>query len=368
MRIACIIASLRLGGAERQLAGLAVVLKEAGHDVEVVSYREGDFYSPVLDDAGVPHTRISAEGGDFKTVRRIAAHLIETRCELLISFLAGTNIKACMVKRRCPGLRLIVSERNCNRSLLPHDIYRFLLYRRAGTVVCNSYSQEAFISRRFPLLRSRLRTIPNFVDTVYFSPSVQTPQPNLDVQDRKEPEEISVIKILVTARLDKRKNALGLIQAAADCGCGNLRFDWYGAGKDDAYKRQCLDLIDKCGLGTRFFIHNAVEDVRSLYRRADYFCLPSFYEGTPNSLAEALSCALPAAVSDVSDNARYVEDGANGFLFNPRDVSTIASALRKISLTTASQRSESGRISRQKALDSFKKNIFAEKYLKLIGE
>ena len=48
MKICCIIASLRLGGAERQLAGLAAMLRRAGHDVEVITYRDGDFYASVL--------------------------------------------------------------------------------------------------------------------------------------------------------------------------------------------------------------------------------------------------------------------------------------------------------------------------------
>ena len=355
MKICCIIASLRLGGAERQLAGLAAMLRRAGHDVEVITYRDGDFYASVLQDAGVENVRIPTGGGDFMIVKRIAAHLRQTGCELLISFLAGTNIKACMVKRRCPSVRLIVSERNNNRVLLPHDIFRFCMYGRAEKTVCNSHSQEAFIRKHFPPLRRRLCTVTNFADTEYFSPA-----------DGGGSNGGEVIRILVTARLDKRKNAHALIRAAAECSCPNLRFDWYGAAEESRYRHECLGLIHKYGLSGRFLIHDAAADVRELYRTADFFCLPSFYEGTPNSLAEALSCGLPAAVSDVSDNSCYVADGVNGFLFNPRDISSMSSALRRIAGTTAAQRQQFGRRSREKAEKSFEKNIFLSKWLDII--
>ncbi len=154
------IASLRLGGAERQLAGLACMLRQAGEDAEVLTYREGDFYSGQLKEAGVKHTFIPSRGGDAGLVRDIAAHLKATGCEVLVSFLVGTNIKACLVKRRLPGLKLIVSERNCNSACMLHDRLRFALYGRyAWKVVCNSYSQTAFVRKHAPSLAGRLYTV-----------------------------------------------------------------------------------------------------------------------------------------------------------------------------------------------------------------
>jgi glycosyltransferase involved in cell wall biosynthesis len=54
---------------------------------------------------------------------------------------------------------------------------------------------------------------------------------------------------------------------------------------------------------------------------------PSFYEGFPNAVCEALSVGLPVVVSDVCDNSLLVDEGKNGMLFNPNDVEDIAKAL-----------------------------------------
>ena len=77
-------------------------------------------------------------------------------------------------------------------------------------------------------------------------------------------------------------------------------------------------------------VHPETQDVASAYRKADICCLPSYYEGTPNALIEAMACGLPAFVSDVSDNARYCIDGRNGFTFNPADNDSVAAALMKL--------------------------------------
>lgn len=353
MKICCMIASLRMGGAERQLAGLAAQLRAAGEEAEVLTYRDGDFYAAELAEAGVPHTRIASDGGDPAIVERIASHLKDSGCELLISFLAGTNIKACMVKKLRPGLKLIVSERNTNRSLLPHDIFRFMMYRQADAVVCNSYAQTEFLSRHARYLREKLSTIPNFTDIQRFAPA--------DRSGHGTP-----LRVVTTARLDSRKNALGLIRAVSESGCTDLRVDWYGTATDERYTRRCRELIGRLGIDGRFAIHPAVGDVERVYAEADAFCLPSFYEGTPNSLAEALASGLPALCTSVSDNSRYVIPGANGFTFDAGNSAYIAMALRRLSELTPEQRRSFGAESRRIAEENFSKDIFIERYLTLI--
>lgn len=358
MRITCLISSLQLGGAERQLAGLAVLLGQAGHDVEVVTYREGDFYAGELAAAGVAHTRLSPRGGFPALVRRIARHLRERGTDVVISFLVGANIKACLAHIIYPKFKLVVSERNCNTILLPHDIFRFLLFQsHADAVVCNSFAQTAFVSRHCPGLRLKLETIPNFVDTDKFTPPTE---PRQNVPGRP-------LRVVTVARLRPRKNALGLIRAAADPSLSGVRFDWYGAVPGCGYARRCASLIERLGLTGRFSIHPASKDPAALYREADAFCLPSFYEGTPNSLAEALTAGLPAICSDVSDNARYVIPGRNGFLFNPHSHKSIAKALRKLAGLSSQSRAEYSAESLSISAENFPKKLFVKRYVELLG-
>ena len=358
MKIVCLIASLRLGGAERQMAGLASVLKGAGHQVSVLTYRDGDFYEKFLIDSGVEHLRthsVSTSG----IVSELAEYIKKSGTEVLISFLTGSNIKACLVGARCPGLRVIVSERTTNIRLGPHDIFRFLLYRkRADAVVCNNHSQEEFIRRVCPSLSKKVRTIPNFVDLDKFKPA----DGGCDGGGR------SPVKIVVTARVCPRKNVTGLILAARELLKirKDFRIDWYGMTSEDSYFRKCRKLIDKLGLKDLFAIHESASDVEDVYRNSDIFCLPSFYEGTSNSLAEALASGLPAVCSRVGDNPRYVKDGLDGFLFDPHDTRSIATALGRALDSDLAALGASGRktAERHLCIDNFRKSyagLVAEK-------
>ena len=53
-KIVCLIDDLCPGGAQRQLVGLAYLLKESGYDIFVMTYHNDSFYMPVLFHNGIP--------------------------------------------------------------------------------------------------------------------------------------------------------------------------------------------------------------------------------------------------------------------------------------------------------------------------
>lgn len=353
MKIACLIGSLTLGGAERQLIGLALALKREGHDVELLTYRKGTFYEEEVRQLGIPHTTLKKYTRG-QLIVSMARYLKRSGCDLLISFLVSANRKACLAHMLYPGFRLIVSERDFSGRVHLHDRIHFALYRQAERVVCNNFSQEAFLRSHFPKLSDRLETIPNFVDTQRFHPGDGPSAP------------ASPIRVITTARVCRRKNTLGLIEAAALLRELPIRFDWYGLVRENGYYRRCLRRIAQLGLEERFSLHIAQHEVASLYRSADIFCLPSFHEGTSNSLAEALASGLPAAVSAVSDNPRYVHEGVNGALFHPALSASIAEAVTRIASLPVEERTAYGLRGRESVCSALSPESFAESWSALL--
>ncbi|MBQ2521874.1 MAG: glycosyltransferase [Bacteroidales bacterium] len=353
MKIACLIGSLTLGGAERQLIGLASALLREGHEVELITYHPDAFYAEEVQRRGIRHTLLKKyTRGQW--IWSLARHLKRTRCDLLISFLVSANRKACLAHMLYPGFRLIVSERDFSGRVHLHDRIHFTLYRQAERVVCNNYSQEAFLRSHFPKLSARLETIPNFVDTERFHPADTPLSP------------APLVRVVTTARVCRRKNTLGLIEAAALLRDAPVRFDWYGLVRENGYYRRCLRRIAQLGLEDRFQIHNAEHDVAPLYRGADLFCLPSFHEGTSNSLAEALASGLPAAVSAVSDNPRYVHEGVNGTLFHPELSASIAEAVMRIAFLPAEERTAYGLRGRASVCTALSLASFERRWAELV--
>lgn len=356
MRIICFARSLTLGGAERQIAGLAVMLQQEGHQVEVVTYHDDDFYEDYLKRNEVKHTLIPKKN-NHDLIRKIAAHFESEKPDVVIAFLIGPATKACKAHKIWPHFKLIVSERNVNLKCQLHDIWRFRLFSEADSVIANSHAQQEFMDKHAPWLRNKLGCIVNFVDTDRFTPSA-------------EPISNPIPVLATTARVHKRKNILGYIHAAKILKERGERFiiRWYGLSKEDSYSNKCNALIAKYNLQDCFEILPARKDVENIYRSCDIFCLPSFYEGTPNSLCEALSCGRPAAASSVSDNALYVRKDKNGVTFNPKDPNDIADALQSLLQMPSEQLQAYGKESRKIAEELLSKKRFISEYLSLIKD
>jgi colanic acid/amylovoran biosynthesis glycosyltransferase len=86
------------------------------------------------------------------------------------------------------------------------------------------------------------------------------------------------------------------------------------------------------GLGDRVRFTGAVgqDDIRALYSSADVFCLPSFAEGLPVVLMEAMASGVPVVSTRIMGIPELVEDGENGLLVAPGEVDPLAEALSRL--------------------------------------
>ena len=354
MKILLFTDALGAGGAQRQLVGLAVLLKNAGHKVKLATYHQGVFYSDVLSKNEIEHIVVTETNNKLKRIVDIAQFCKNEKPNVLIAYQASPSIIACIAKIMGGKFKLIVSERNTNQRFSVNDRLRFFLYRWADHVVPNSYSQAEFIAKHAKWLKEDVSVIVNFVDTERFVPVIT----------RKS---ISTFNILSIGRMTPQKNVKAYIEAVSTLVKEDLplHIDWYGyADRGGGYYSECLSMVKDYGLEPYFVFHQPVDDVVKLYQEADVFCLPSIYEGTPNVVCEAMSCGLPILCSDVCDNSRYVKD--NGILFDPKSVNSIATAIRNFYKKTESEKKEMGVKSRSLAVEQFSQEFFLKQYLSLI--
>lgn len=73
----------------------------------------------------------------------------------------------------------------------------------------------------------------------------------------------------------------------------------------------------------------AAEEFQQILSAADVFVLPSYAEGFPMSLIEALSKGLPAICTDVGGISDSLRDGVNGYLIAPRQVQPLVEAMER---------------------------------------
>lgn len=100
----------------------------------------------------------------------------------------------------------------------------------------------------------------------------------------------------------------------------NWKLNLYGEGPDRKYIEE---LILFYNLNEKVFLHGNKSNIREIWEENHILFLPSYAEGTPLSLIEAMVCARTAIVTNVGGNADLVEDCANGFVANFPNVESL---------------------------------------------
>ncbi|MEN3279574.1 MAG: hypothetical protein V7607_714 [Solirubrobacteraceae bacterium] len=114
----------------------------------------------------------------------------------------------------------------------------------------------------------------------------------------------------------------------------DIRVTLAGDGPDRA---RLEDLVRTLDLREAVTFAGAVDHarVRDLYAIADAFCLPSFAEGLPVVLMEAMAAGLPVVTTRIMGIPELVEHGVSGELVPPGRVDALAAALRGLAADPA---------------------------------
>lgn len=70
----------------------------------------------------------------------------------------------------------------------------------------------------------------------------------------------------------------------------------------------------------------------NLFNQSDIFILPSYYEGVPISILEAMSYSMPIISTNVGGIPEIVENGINGYLIIPGNKDALEKAINKFLL------------------------------------
>jgi glycosyltransferase involved in cell wall biosynthesis len=96
---------------------------------------------------------------------------------------------------------------------------------------------------------------------------------------------------------------------------------------DGPQRAELHQLAAELRLGEHVEFMGNVSDVPSVLAGASVYVQPSYQEGMPNSVLEAMACALPVVATRVSGNVDLVEEGESGLLVPPGDDAALAQAL-----------------------------------------
>jgi glycosyltransferase involved in cell wall biosynthesis len=156
--------------------------------------------------------------------------------------------------------------------------------------------------------------------------------------------------VLFVGKLEPRKGYADLIRAAAIVlkAAPETEFFLVGHGELDEARR----LARRLGIEKSIRLTGWQEGgaLTTLYQTATVFCLPSYDEGLPMSVLEAMGWSLPVVTTAVGGIPDVVVDGRNGIFVLPGQVKELAASLLAVLQLTPADRNRMGAAARATVL------------------
>ena len=138
------------------------------------------------------------------------------------------------------------------------------------------------------------------------------------------PEDFVIFSV---GELNSNKNHRVIIEAMAKMELANVHYMIAGRGADGA---KLQELARSYGLEERVHVLGYRSDVPELMAAADVYAFPSYREGLPVSMMEAMAMGKAVVCSQIRGNVDLMEDKKGGFLLLPNDVDGFAAAIETI--------------------------------------
>lgn len=344
--IACSSLCVSRGGSERAATALAAEMARRGHQPLLLSAfwpGQDARAEPVYGlPAGVRHHSIDAQG-KHAHLRELRALLLDWGADVLLSMQSDADhllwAMACMGS----GIPLVCSER-CD----PVAFVEGIAWNRAGRHAllsgadCIHELLPTYVDSVPPPFREKVRVIPNA------APAVARAADPVGGQRKN---------LLFLARLCAQKQPLLLLEAFSRVMDRHPDWDltFWGHGPQTRMVRR---RATREGLAGRVHFKGICTDSAAAFAAAQLYCLPSAYEGFPNTVLEAMSAGLPVVGLAACPGVRgVVRDGVTGLLAQEHSAAGLARVLDQL-MGNPEARAAMGEAARAACADYAAKTVF----------
>ncbi len=363
LTIVQISASRLFGGPERQILDLARELAPQIRTV-CVSFSEGGLCGQFLQNV----KEAGFEGIELKNdtprllaaLRELAATIHSVRGRILVCNGYKADILGLAAGRRL-GLPVVSVAHGWTAESLRVRVYEAIdrrVLRWMDQVVCVSAGQAARV-RRAGVPPEKIQVIRNAIRSEQF----QRPDPAfrsaLEKMFRRKPQ----ILVGAAGRLSPEKGFAVLIEAARllIAKSRDVGFVLFGEGK---LRRQLEGLIARSDLKEHFVLAGFTDRLHCYLPHFDVLALPSYTEGLPVVVLEALAAGVPVVATAVGGTPEAVQDGTNGYLVPAGDAPALAGRIASL-LSDPDTRRQMGLCGQQRVKEYFNFSSRARDYEKL---
>lgn len=244
-----------------------------------------------------------------------------------------------------PSLHRTIYKGEKSFSVLAYKFLEKISFNLANYIFVTSLCDKNLIIKNYKIEHEKIYCIKNFVDTTKFKYN----NLNKKFEDR----------YLYVGRLSKEKNLLNLIKSLANT---KITLDIVGSGN---FKELIKNEASKYFVKINFLGKFSNDFLPDIYSKYKYFILPSYSEGSPKALLEAMACGLICITTPVKGILEIINDKRNGILckgFQSYDIKTAINTIDEINEKYISQNA------RNFIIDNHSFEKVSEDYLNVIRE
>ena len=347
--IAILIPTINAGGAEKQASLLASLLS-VKYKVYVILY-SGEAKTNIANVKRLEESDIKVFkliGSTFSKINELKTILKENKIEILFNYLTKPNFIGAIAAKKVGVSRIYNGIRNSRIDWWKLVLERFAHNHYATSTIYNCYSGEEYFSGK-GLVKEKAIVIPNCFP---------------DIAEPIIREDNDMKHIVTVGRFVPQKDYKTIIRTIVEL--KNIRQDFVmdiiGYGEEEQNIRSWIKEYGVEGYINIFIRPNNVQDI---VRDADIYLSTSLFEGTSNSIMEALNWSLPVVATNVGDNNHLIIDGVNGTLHSIGDAKGMAESISRL-LNDSELRKEYGLASNKNLRENYSMEIFEKRYLDLI--
>jgi glycosyltransferase involved in cell wall biosynthesis len=116
------------------------------------------------------------------------------------------------------------------------------------------------------------------------------------------------------------------------------------------------------------YYHGATDNIRKFLERTDCVVLPSYREGMPRVIMEAMAMERPVITTDTAGCRETVDENINGYLVPVKDSAALAGAMNNFIALNKEAQINMGKSGRQKVLKEFDDKIIADELFAMLNE
>jgi glycosyltransferase involved in cell wall biosynthesis len=345
---------------------LARELKENNYEVVFVAPEDGKYSDKLKQEFEFFPIDFKAGGinpiDDLKVCFSLYKAYKENRLDIVLNFTIKPNIYSAMVAKllsidsinNITGLGTVFIKTTLITTIVKL-LYRVSLACSTHVFFQNSEDRNYFLSKGLVSV-NKCNVIPGSgVDTDKFTP--------VDVDTD------GIFRFLLVARVIQDKGIFEYIDAAyiLKNKYSNIEFGLLGElnsiNRTAISKKKILELHND---GVINYL-GRTDNVRKQLANVDCVVLPSYREGSPRSLMEASSMAIPIITTDVVGCRQVIDDGVTGLLCQVRDSPDLALKMEEILNMTENDREYMGKLGRKKMLKEFDESIVINEYMNTVN-